>query len=268
MTWMFPDGPRQSISMESTGEHPQPPGSQLNANGAPLLPAVPSARAQLVRRPRRGPGLRAQHPRRLGRRGADPGRQAVVNLVPTANTGRDADLDAIAAYVAHGHPRADLAAARHERRRRPADPEIAQGRALFASANCQRLPWRTQLDAQPRRLHTSPLGETITGGQLVRFLDNVGTFDPGRVQRGAEGSARRSWRPMGRSASTSLSLLSVFAGAPYFHSGAAPTLDDVLDNVTHRSAGTGGVDTLTNAADRAKVVKFLKSIDAKTPTFP
>ena len=39
VTWLFPDGPRQSISMESTGEHPQPPGSQLNANGAPLLPS-------------------------------------------------------------------------------------------------------------------------------------------------------------------------------------------------------------------------------------
>jgi hypothetical protein len=36
-------------------------------------------------------------------------------------------------------------------------------------------------------------------------------------------------------------------------------------NVTHRSAGTSGVDTLSNPADRAKVVKFLQSIDAATP---
>ena len=64
------------------------------------------------------------------------------------------------------------------------------------------------------------------------------------------------------------SLLSVFAGAPYLHSGFAPTLDDVLNNVTHRSAGTGGMDTLANAADRARLVKFLQSIDAQTPTFP
>jgi hypothetical protein len=47
------------------------------------------------------------------------------------------------------------------------------------------------------------------------------------------------------------------------------TLDRVLENVQHRSAGTAGVDTLTNAADRAKVVRFLQSIDAKTaPIFP
>jgi len=64
------------------------------------------------------------------------------------------------------------------------------------------------------------------------------------------------------------SLLSVFAGAPYFHSGAAATLDDVLANVQHRSLGTAGIDTLTNAADRAKLAKFVGSIDAGTPTFP
>jgi hypothetical protein len=34
----------------------------------------------------------------------------------------------------------------------------------------------------------------------------------------------------------------------------------LLDNVTHRSAGTGGVDTLTNPADRAKVAKFLSRL--------
>jgi cytochrome c peroxidase len=64
------------------------------------------------------------------------------------------------------------------------------------------------------------------------------------------------------------SLLSVFASAPYFHSGAARTLDEVMENVTHRSDGTGGVDTLSSAADRARLVKFLKSIDARTPIFP
>jgi hypothetical protein len=63
-------------------------------------------------------------------------------------------------------------------------------------------------------------------------------------------------------------LISVFASAPYLHSGAAPTLDAVLDNVTHRSAGSvGGVDTLTNANDRQLVVRFLKSIGRGTEPF-
>ena len=48
VTWMFDDGPRQTISMEGTGVHPQPAGSMTNSNGAPLLPAFQAARAQLV----------------------------------------------------------------------------------------------------------------------------------------------------------------------------------------------------------------------------
>ena len=61
------------------------------------------------------------------------------------------------------------------------------------------------------------------------------------------------------------SLLSLFAfPQTFFHNGAATSLDEVLDNVTHRAAGTGGVDTLSSAADRAKLVRFLESIDART----
>jgi phytoene dehydrogenase-like protein len=63
------------------------------------------------------------------------------------------------------------------------------------------------------------------------------------------------------------SLISVFASAPYLHSGAAPTLDAVLENVTHRSAGSGGVDTLTNFDDRRQLVRFLESIDRTTTPF-
>ena len=70
------------------------------------------------------------------------------------------------------------------------------------------------------------------------FLTEVGTFDP---------TAFNEVRGVGTTIVTANgvlgfnipSLLSVFAGAPYFHSGGAPTLDDVLNNVTHRSAGTG-----------------------------
>ena len=111
----------------------------------------------------------------------------------------------------------------------------------------------------------------ITGGQLVRFLMNVGTFDS---------AASNELRPAvvlgvpsivaanGALGFNIPSLLSVFASAPYLHNGAAQTLDEVLNNVTHRSAGTGGVDTLSNPNDRRKLVRFLESIDADTPTFP
>ena len=109
--------------------------------------------------------------------------------------------------------------------------------------------------------------ETITAGQLTRFLFNVGTFDP---------AAFNEVRPNGAAFATANgalginipSLVSVGAGAPYFHSGSAPSLGNVLDNVTHRSAGTGGVDTLSSAADRALLVRFLQTIDLSTPIFP
>ena len=65
------------------------------------------------------------------------------------------------------------------------------------------------------------------------------------------------------------SLLSVSAFPKTFlHNGALDSLDSVLDNVTHRSAGTGGVDTPSNPADRAKVVRFIQSIDASTDPIP
>ena len=147
------------------------------------------------------------------------------------------------------------------------DPDLAAGRTLFAAANCQTCHggpnWtRSRVDFTP-----PPLSETITGGQLVRFLNNVGTFDSSAFNevRGAGTTIVTANGALGFNAP---SLLGVFAGGPYFHSGSAPTLDDVLANVAHRSAGTGGVDTLSNVADRARIVKFLKSIDAKTPTFP
>jgi YVTN family beta-propeller protein len=267
VTWLFPDGPRQTISMESTGEHPQPTGSQLNANGAPLLPAF-------KQRPLNWSAVRDEvQDFELNIRAVSGGEglitdgQGVFNLVPTATTGRSAELDAIAAYVTQGI-RAPISPIRpvNVGGGQP-DPEIAQGRTLFSSANCQQCHggpnWtRSRIDFTP-----PPLNETITVGQLVKFLKPVGTFDAAAFNE-VRGVGTTIVTANGVLGFNIPSLITVSAGAPYFHSGGAPTLDDVLANVTHRSAGTGGVDTLTSAADRAKLVKFLKVIDAKTPIFP
>src|SRR5206468_7141743 len=180
----------------------------------------------------------------------------VVNLTPTATTGRDADLDAITAYIAFGI-------------KAPISPfrgaDVSQGRALFAASNCQSchggVNWtRSDVDFTPPPLAT----ETITGGQLVRFLQKVGTFDSGAFNEVRPNVVTAN----GAAGFNIPSLLSVFAGAPYLHSGSALTLDEVLNNVTHRSTGTAGVDTLSNAADREALVGFLKSIDETTPAFP
>lgn len=267
VTWLFPDGPRQSISMESTAEHPQPNTAQLNANGAPVLPFFHQRALNWSAVRDEVQDFELNIRAVSGGQGLIRDGQGVFNLTPTANTGRDADLDAIAAYISFGI-RAPVSPLRPKNAfGGQADPEIGQGRALFAAANCQACHggpnWtRSRIDFMP-----PPLGETIVDGQLVKFLVNVGTFDPTAFNE-VRGVGTTIVPANGALGFNVPSLLSVFAGAPYFHSGSAPTLDDALANVTHRSSGTGGVDTLTSAADRARVVKFLKSIDAKTPTFP
>jgi YVTN family beta-propeller protein len=267
VTWMFPDGPRQSISMESTAQHPQPLSAMLNPNGAPLLPSFHQRvlNWSAVRDEVQDFELNIRAV--SGGQGLIRDGQAVVNLVPTANTGRDSDLDAIAAYISFGI-RAPISPLRPRNvfGAQP-DPEIPQGRALFLAANCQLCHggpnWtRSRVDFQP-----PPLAETITGGQLRRFLFQVGTFDPAAFNE-VRGAGTAIVPANGSLGFNIPSLISVFASAPYFHNGSAPTLDDVLANVTHRSSGTGGVDTLSSAADRAKLVKFLRSIDARTPAFP
>src|SRR5438093_773016 len=168
VTWMFPDGPRQTISMENTGEHPQPVDAMVNANGAPLLPGF-------KQRILNWSAVRDEiQDFELNIRGVSGGQGlirdglAVVNLVPTSTTGRDADLDAIAAYIVFGI-KAPISPSRGQ--------DVSAGRALFASANCQQCHggpnWtRSRVDFTP-----PPGTNEIAAAQLTRFLFNVGTFD-------------------------------------------------------------------------------------------
>ena len=100
---------------------------------------------------------------------------------------------------------------------------------------------------------------------MLDQLRQVGTFDPNFLNEVNTNGAPS----LGANGFVPPSLLSLFAfPQTFFHNGAAVSLDQVMENVTHRSAGTGGVDTLTNFQDRAKVVKFLQSIDAATSPIP
>jgi hypothetical protein len=277
VTWMFPDGPRQAISMESTFAHPQPTGHAF-VNGAPLAPTSDqrvlnwSAVRDEVQDFERNIRLVSGGEGLINALIADVIDLQNATNTGKANAGRSADLDAIAAYIAFGI-RAPISPLR-----KPSNfqaQQIQKGRQLFAGANCQSchggVKWtRSRVDFAPPPL-IPPLGtEVIVAGQLQRFLTKVGTFDPNAFNElKAQATAQTANTPANGALGINIpSLLSVFAGAPYLHSGAAPTLEAVLENVTHRSAGSGGVDTLTNPQDRAKVVLFLKSIDAATLPFP
>ena len=268
VTWMFADGPRQAISMESTF----PFGEAVIENGAPKLPeshqralnwsAVRDEVQDFTRNIRAvsgGAGLVQGIPEGVAGLGQVP------DLVPVANTGRNADLDAIATYLAVGV-------------RAPISPVnsnnfgVRVGRVVFAAAGCQNCHggknWTiSELDYTP-----PPAATEIVDAQLVRFLCRVGTFDPGLFADGVSNEIRANnvanVQARGALGLNVPSLISVFAAAPYLHSGAAPTLDAVLQNVTHRTAGRPGeFDLLQFPVVRSLLVDFLKSIDRSTEPF-
>ena len=189
----------------------------------------------------------------------------VPPLLALANTGRPqlavkkvTSWDAIEAYVKFGvrtpiSPVSDT------------EPDVVAGRALFTAANCQQCHggplWTTA-----RIRYTPPAAPgAVTNGQILGELRNVGTFD-GAAFNEVRANATA---PLGASGYVPPSLLSIGAfPRTFFHNGQAASLTEVLQNVTHRSAGTGGVDTLSNASDRAKIARFLESIDAGTTPIP
>ncbi|MCE7989413.1 MAG: YncE family protein [Caldilinea sp. CFX5] len=62
-------------------------------------------------------------------------------------------------------------------------------------------------------------------------------------------------------------LLGIGLMPPYYHNGACETLACVLTNQKHRTNNGQFTDVLANAADQAKVVAWLETLDADTP-FP
>lgn len=143
------------------------------------------------------------------------------------------------------------------------DPDAVAGHALFAAANCQSCHGGPQWTRSTLFYTPPPDPSLVTKDQLPSALRNVGTFDASAFNEVAANAGP----PRGAEGYAIPSLLSLFASeGELLHNGAAPTFEDVLANVTHRSAGTGGVDTLSNATDRARLATFLRAVDASTPT--
>jgi len=146
------------------------------------------------------------------------------------------------------------------------DPDVVAGRALFIAANCQQCHGGPQWTSSKVRFTPPPDPSLVdVKGQVITELRKVGTFDPTALNEVNTNGAPS----LGADGFVPPSLLSLFAFPETFlHNGAAFSLDEVMDNVIHRSAGTSGVDTLSSAADRAKLVKFIQSIDANTAPVP
>jgi hypothetical protein len=190
----------------------------------------------------------------------------VANFLPLASGGRNqlkvrgvGAWDAIKAYIQFG-VRAPISPVSKT------DPNVVAGRALFTAANCQQCHGSAQWTTARIRYTPPPAAAQVNaGGELFAELRQVGTFNPAALNEVRQNGAA----PLGANGFVPPSLLSIFAfPQTFFHNGSAASLDEVLNNVTHRSAGTAGVDTLTNPADRDKVVQFLKSIDPNTVPIP
>ena len=272
VTWMFADGPRQAISMESTFEF----GAAKIVNGVPVLPdshqralnwsAVRDEVQDFTRNVRAvsgGGGLIRTDANGAAVPEGAAGLTQLPDLLPTANGGLSADLDAIATYLAVGVRAPISPVPNHE-----FGAQI--GRAVFELQGCQNCHggrnWTiSALDYTPPAVATD-----VVDAQLVRSLCRVGTFDPALFTDGVSNEIRANnaanVQARGVLGFNVPSLISVFASAPYLHSGAAASLDDVLKNVTHRTAGRPDhLDILDVPLFRRFVAQFLKSIDRDTP---
>jgi YVTN family beta-propeller protein len=99
----------------------------------------------------------------------------------------------------------------------------------------------------------------------LKFLDDAGTFDAaGAIEiRGAGAAIGRG--SLGGLGFNVPSLLGVSYHAPFFHNGSAETLEQVFD--AHKLGAGTIASTVNDPADRDALLTFLRALDARTATF-
>jgi YVTN family beta-propeller protein len=218
----------------------------------------------------------------------------VTNFLPFANSGRDPDQDAIAKYVATIRSAQPPVSG--------SSPSAQSGKTLFnqvglvvpdfSCATCHGGPKFTRstvgytgppspdvgLGLGNQRVVGAELRQNVAqgsnAGQFPGVLINVGTFAAnaagGRVNeiRANGADLSQAIAPLGANGFNIPSLLSVHETAPYYYSGLAQTLEEVLNG---SQDGNGGVrhHFVANAAQRADLVSYLKSIGPEAgPALP
>jgi hypothetical protein len=210
----------------------------------------------------------------------------VTNFLPVKSSGRDPRQDAIAVWIAQNVRSA----------RAPVSPTNASamaGRTLFGQvglvvpgfscATCHGGPKWTRsivdyteppspevgLGLGNERVIGAELRQTLTQGPNV--LINVGTFTLGGGRtneiRFSGADISQAIAPLGANGFNIPSLLSAHETAPYFYSGLAQTLEEVLDG-SQDSFGGVRHHFVLSPAQRADLIEFLMSIDGTTPIFP
>jgi YVTN family beta-propeller protein len=262
VVWMFGSGPRRSLPLHASF-NPLSAADIKVLNSSGVNDEVQDFELN-IRNVSGGPGL-------IVKADGTPEDVATIRAVAAApalaNTGRSVHLDALALYIATGNatPKSPLAA---ENPGSALGQSIARGRALFGSANCQACHGGPGWASARRGSNLPPLASEIDASegiaQLSGGLTDVGTFNAAQANEIRAGNLRA----LGSKGYVPSSLLGVGSLAPYLHDGSAATLDAVMANVRHRSAGSAGVDKLSTDTDRQDIVNFLKSIDASTVPYP
>lgn len=260
VVWMFNSGPRRSLPLHASF-NPLSAADIKVLNSSGVNDEVQDFELN-IRNVSGGPGL-------IVKADGSPEDVATIKAVAAApalaNTGRSVHLDALAFYLATGNatPKSPLAA---ENPGSALGQSIARGRALFGAANCQACHGGPGWSSARRGPNLPPLAGEIDASegiaQLFGALTPVGTFNATQANEVRAGNAQA----LGIKGYVPSSLLGVGALAPYLHDGSAATLDAVMANRLHRSAGGGG-DLLAGDAERRDIVNFLKSIDASTAPF-
>lgn len=265
VVWAFASGPRKSIPLNGTFSLANPTGNQRVLNFSAVadeledfelnIRGVSGGQGLIVLEgtTNQDPNVKAFDPPNAGR--------------PQLHVGGFGAWDAIAAWTQIKTP-SPVSPYRGVDPNSELGQQIALGKQLFTQANCQAChggpKWAT---AQVDYARVSPFPETVTAGvapeppvgQLSRFLQIVGTFDPAKpIEKNANNA-----QALGQLGFNPPSLLSIFAFPPYFHNGSCLTLACVLENQTHREAG-GITGILDDPAAREALLQFLISIDAKT----
>jgi YVTN family beta-propeller protein len=186
--------------------------------------------------------------------------------------------------------------------------DVAEGRRLFAQAGCQTCHGTTLFSAARKdfvsppaatELATEttpppPAGVVPVGAQFLnRFLRDIGSYNLGvaggtnplgdnigGVEKATSNLVNGVAQPPpeglgfdfnadGKGNGFNVpSLLGINAVPPYYHNGACETLACVVSNVRHRTANGTRPDVLGSEDAREKLVAFLRTITAGTPSVP
>ncbi len=203
----------------------------------------------------------------------------VTNFLPVRSSERDSRQDAIEVFIATGI-RASRAPVSKNDEAATRGANLFQQVGLvapgFSCATCHSGPkfTRSTVDFPPPPSPEVGLGlgnERVIGAELrqtatqgTNILNNVGTFTLGGGRqneiRSNPADVSQAISPLGANGFNIPSLLSIAETAPYFYSGLAQTLEEVL-NGSQDSFGGVRHHFVSDPQQRADLIRFLNSID-------